>query len=353
MLPRKLSILVEAAIHSRRLGSGHTRYLTAGVTLLCLFALCVWQSAPLSAQEDTPQNTPVVSPEIRYFHNDATGNLVAITDASGAVIWRADVRPFGLADDAPPDHPQWMMNQPLEGDIGLAGGLVHMGARVYDPLSGRFLSADPISIAVVKRENPQRFNRYSYALNNPYRFHDANGLQPVSFEETQARAALRNFIHFVEAKLGPNPSFADRLTAFTYGPVVPPDEIINTNNQPIRNSAGQEVDLDWGARLAGPSVANAMDTFLFSSDPKVLAANAKEHARSIYNPAKDFWNGVDWLGEKLGGKRQTGPRQPNDPNILGVDLLIDYIVFGGDLREYFDPAQIPPRAVTPATTGSP
>ncbi|MER3448194.1 MAG: hypothetical protein C4291_15860, partial [Candidatus Dadabacteria bacterium] len=44
--------------------------------------------------------------------------------------------------------------------------------RFYDPLLGRFLSADSI---VPGAGNPQAFNRYSYVLNNPLRYTDPSG----------------------------------------------------------------------------------------------------------------------------------------------------------------------------------
>ena len=45
--------------------------------------------------------------------------------------------------------------------------LVHMNGRVYDPVIGRFLSADPI---VQAPENSQSWNRFSYVLNRPLAF---------------------------------------------------------------------------------------------------------------------------------------------------------------------------------------
>ena len=41
------------------------------------------------AQDAAPQATAAVTPTIRYYHNDATGNLAAMTDSSGNVVWRA------------------------------------------------------------------------------------------------------------------------------------------------------------------------------------------------------------------------------------------------------------------------
>jgi RHS repeat-associated protein len=50
--------------------------------------------------------------------------------------------------------------------------LVHMGGRVYDPILGRFLQADPF---VQQPNNTQNLNRYSYVLNNPLNATDPSG----------------------------------------------------------------------------------------------------------------------------------------------------------------------------------
>jgi RHS repeat-associated protein len=51
-------------------------------------------------------------------------------------------------------------------------GLVHLNGRVYDPLVGRMMSADPF---VPDPMNGQAWNRYSYVINNPLALTDPNG----------------------------------------------------------------------------------------------------------------------------------------------------------------------------------
>jgi RHS repeat-associated protein len=51
-------------------------------------------------------------------------------------------------------------------------GIIHMNGRVFDPLIGRFMSADPYSQAP---GNLQSYNRYSYVMNNPLAFTDPSG----------------------------------------------------------------------------------------------------------------------------------------------------------------------------------
>ncbi|MGV9311649.1 RHS repeat-associated core domain-containing protein [Streptomyces sp. NPDC003691] len=52
-------------------------------------------------------------------------------------------------------------------------GLTHLGARDYDPLTGRFVSVDPI----IDHNDPQQMNGYAYANNNPVSFTDPDGLK--------------------------------------------------------------------------------------------------------------------------------------------------------------------------------
>ncbi|MGW4524997.1 polymorphic toxin-type HINT domain-containing protein [Amycolatopsis sp. NPDC004378] len=51
-------------------------------------------------------------------------------------------------------------------------GVTHVGARDYDPLAGRFMTADP----VLDTSNPQALNAYSYGNNSPVSFSDPTGM---------------------------------------------------------------------------------------------------------------------------------------------------------------------------------
>ncbi|WP_148667883.1 RHS repeat-associated core domain-containing protein, partial [Mizugakiibacter sediminis] len=53
-----------------------------------------------------------------------------------------------------------------------ATGLVYAQQRYYDPVLGRFLSADPVA---ANGGNGANFNRFRYANDNPYRYTDPSG----------------------------------------------------------------------------------------------------------------------------------------------------------------------------------
>jgi RHS repeat-associated protein len=69
---------------------------------------------------------------------------------------------------------------PAAMDKGLVGGtldnsgLTHLGAREYDPLIGRFVSADP----VVDFNDPVQVQGYAYANHSPVTSSDPDGLRP-------------------------------------------------------------------------------------------------------------------------------------------------------------------------------
>jgi RHS repeat-associated protein len=74
----------------------------------------------------------------------------------------------------------------MPGEKGFVGGtndpstsLVHLGAREYDPTTGRFLSVDPISDPT----DPQQLEGYAYAANTPVTAADPSGL--LSYAPTE------------------------------------------------------------------------------------------------------------------------------------------------------------------------
>ncbi|MGH9768147.1 MAG: RHS repeat-associated core domain-containing protein [Blastocatellia bacterium] len=54
-------------------------------------------------------------------------------------------------------------------------GLDYAQARYFSSIQGRFTSTDPLYYQVMMAIDPQRFNLYAYARNNPLKFIDPNG----------------------------------------------------------------------------------------------------------------------------------------------------------------------------------
>ena len=109
---------------------------------------------------------------VYYVHSDHLGSTSILSDGGGqragdrvAYLPYGGVR-LGEASTLPTDY--GFTGQRLE--VGL--GLMHYGARFYNPRLGRFVSADSI---VPTPGDPQALNRYAYVLNNPVIYIDLSG----------------------------------------------------------------------------------------------------------------------------------------------------------------------------------
>jgi RHS repeat-associated protein len=114
----------------------------------------------------------------RYFTQDHLGSIAVITDENANVLERLSYdawgkRRFPNGTDDPADSITSQTSRGFTGQEELADvGLVHLNGRVYDPLVGRMMSADPF---VPDPMNGQAWNRYSYVINNPLSITDPNG----------------------------------------------------------------------------------------------------------------------------------------------------------------------------------
>ncbi|HBC71165.1 MAG TPA: hypothetical protein DCZ38_00070, partial [Coxiellaceae bacterium] len=104
------------------------------------------------------------------------GSVTDITDENGNVKQHFSYTPFGeqkQTKGAVPYHPITYKGFTGHEEINVDGiDLIHMDGRIYDPVVGRFLSADPY---IQDPGNSQSLNRYSYCINNPLAFTDPTG----------------------------------------------------------------------------------------------------------------------------------------------------------------------------------
>lgn len=106
-----------------------------------------------------------------YYHNDLAGSPVVATNEAGEVIWRESYRPYGertVKSAAASGNKVWFTSRHQDADTGL----VYMGARYYDPVTGRFVSTDPVGF---DEQNLHSFKRYAYTNSNPYKYIDPDG----------------------------------------------------------------------------------------------------------------------------------------------------------------------------------
>jgi RHS repeat-associated protein len=98
------------------------------------------------------------------------------TDAQGAFLQDVSYEPFGEAASAgvAPGTPAYSASQWNDGNALGEFGLSHLGARLYDPVIGRFLSRDPL----VAPRGGATTNPYAFAMNDPVNLTDPTGLDP-------------------------------------------------------------------------------------------------------------------------------------------------------------------------------
>lgn len=127
--------------------------------------------------------------EVYAVHVDHLGTPRTVSDASGAVVWRAHYAPFGLAvveEDVDGDGAELTLNVRFPGQhYDAESGLHYNYQRYYDPSTGRYLRSDPIGLN-------GGVNTYAYVQGNPLRFTDPSGHDavPIAFPDYQIATGL-------------------------------------------------------------------------------------------------------------------------------------------------------------------
>ncbi|MCG5437182.1 RHS repeat domain-containing protein [Micromonospora foliorum] len=109
--------------------------------------------------------------QVSWLTSDHHGTGELAIDSSTMAVTRRLLTPYGTARGGTGTWP---------GERGFVGGnidpgtwLTHLGAREYEPGTGRFISVDPI----IDIDDPQQMHGYAYSSNNPTSFSDPDGLK--------------------------------------------------------------------------------------------------------------------------------------------------------------------------------
>ncbi|MGQ0385074.1 MAG: RHS repeat-associated core domain-containing protein [Gammaproteobacteria bacterium] len=245
-------------------------------------------------------------PATRYLTQDHQGSTDRILDGNGAVLVSESYSPFGSrrgpAWNGTPSAAELAAIADVTRD-GFTGhehldnlGLIHMGGRVYDPLLGRFLSADP---HVTAPFNAQSLNRYSYVWNNPLSLVDPGGFDPEqlpcvqSAPNTCARITvigvewddIMRAIFFTGGAMGaaggqvisasqrdPCGQESSALACvFQGGMPARPASVVLTVGTQVDSTLSRNADLDrlqgFAARVANLAISASPVTWLFGADP--------------------------------------------------------------------------------------
>jgi len=118
-----------------------------------------------------------------YVQGDHLGSILAVTNSSMAYVAQQNFDPWGRrrnvtswAYTSVAASPAWLYRGYTGHEEYLQFNLINMNARLYDPIVGRMLSPD---IAVTMPYSTQGYNRYTYANNNPLKYIDPDGNNPI------------------------------------------------------------------------------------------------------------------------------------------------------------------------------
>ena len=116
-----------------------------------------------------------ISQATYYMHNDVTHSPDTITDQNGNILMKFKYEAFGqrvvLYSNVSNSYLE-LLNRGYTGHEYIdQGRLINMNGRIFDSLYLRFLSPD----LVQNYFKTQGLNRYSYCLNNPFKYEDPSG----------------------------------------------------------------------------------------------------------------------------------------------------------------------------------
>ncbi|WP_405791084.1 polymorphic toxin-type HINT domain-containing protein [Streptomyces sp. NBC_00029] len=126
---------------------------------------------------------------LTYQSSDHHGTNGVQFNATDLAQVRRPADPFGNERGTQPAPGAWA------GDKGFVGGTKEkstgftlLGAREYDPTTGRFISPDPI----IDAGDPQQWNAYAYSNNDPFNKSDASGLRYIDDDQANVDYYTRN-----------------------------------------------------------------------------------------------------------------------------------------------------------------
>jgi RHS repeat-associated protein len=111
-------------------------------------------------------------PAVAYYFSDHLGSASVVTQANGTISDDIDYYPFGheRIAKASSGNTYTFTGKFLDGETGF----YDFDARFYGPSQGRFMSPDPDGIGSLNSD-PQSWNMYTYARNNPLKYIDQDG----------------------------------------------------------------------------------------------------------------------------------------------------------------------------------
>jgi len=129
-------------------------------------------------------DTTGASTAVHYVHGDALGTPRSVTDVSGNTVWSWPLRSNAFGEQAPTGSFVLNLRHPGQYADGETG-IFYNVSRYYDPVTGRYLTSDPIGLTA-------GISTFSYVNSNPLTSTDQLGLRPLTFGEKNMLTSVFN-----------------------------------------------------------------------------------------------------------------------------------------------------------------
>ena len=120
--------------------------------------------------------------KLYYLNNDAFGSIESINDENGNLLVKYVYSAYGSRttsySNISSEYLKFFNLGFSSNDFIVDNRLVHFKGRIFDCVFARFLNPDPF---IQDPYNIQNLNRYSYGLNNPFKYNDPSGFSVESF----------------------------------------------------------------------------------------------------------------------------------------------------------------------------
>ena len=206
-----------------------------------------------------------------YLTADHLGSTRAVTDASGTLKERWDYFPFGQTIPsgqvfgnrnlvAGYDTATGMTLEFTGKERDAETGLDYFGARYFSGAQGRFTGPDPTFLNILKVFNPQRWNLYSYAVNNPLHYVDPDGKEAIAVVYPNYSVQSRNSLPGVPLGHGGVVVVMPDGTThyFEYGRYAGPDGLVR--NAGASATATPSIERDASGDITPGSLNNLLET---------------------------------------------------------------------------------------------
>jgi RHS repeat-associated protein len=156
-----------------------------------------WSMILSAFRAATTSATLSTTTTIFYVHPDHLGGANALTDSQGLLNESLEYYPYGaLRADTLAGTYAGTKRKYIGQVYDASSGLNYLNARYQDPGRGQFLSEDPVFWGNPSQQNltdPQSFNTYSYAEDNPVTFKDPSGLSLTQTQRFQLQLQVASF----------------------------------------------------------------------------------------------------------------------------------------------------------------